>query len=80
MVAITAEMKIKLVGIIKAIEQAEAEKTELQTQIKEIYENAANNNLDVAAIKKLIALRKLPEEKRIKLNDTIESYMLAMGM
>jgi uncharacterized protein (UPF0335 family) len=67
-------------SIVARIEDANeeiAEKTEFRN---DIFKEAKGNGLDVKALRKIIALRKLSSEDRAAQDQILETYMNALGM
>jgi uncharacterized protein (UPF0335 family) len=77
---INAETKKQLEDIINSIEVAESEKEKAQEMVKEIYESAESKGFDTKALKKIVKMRKIPEDKRKYEEGIIDTYMAALGM
>lgn len=65
---------------IDKIERLEEEKTNIQTDIKEVYAEAGGNGFDVKTIRQLIKIRKLQPAEREEQETLLETYMAALGM
>lgn len=74
---ITAE---QLKSIIERVERLEAERKELQTDIKEIYAEAKGNGYQPKIIRAIVRLRKLSLADRAEQEELIDLYMSAIGM
>lgn len=65
---------------VDRIENLEDEKKALADDIKEVYAEAKGKDIDVKALKRVIALRKQDRNEREALQETVEQYMDALGM
>ena len=70
----------KLLSYVERIERLNEEVKALQTDIKEIYDEAKSNGYDVKALKAIIALRKLDEAEREEAETVLDVYKAALGM
>ena len=70
----------KLLSYVERVEHLNEEVKALQTDIKEIYEEAKSNGYDVKALKAIIALRKLEEAEREEAETVLDVYKAALGM
>ncbi len=70
----------QLRSIIERVERLEAEKSEVAEQIKEVYAEAKGNGFDTATLRKIVSLRKKPEDEREEENALLDLYMSALGM
>lgn len=70
----------KLLSYVERIERLNEEVKGLQTDIKEIYEEAKSNGYDVKALKAIIALRKLDDAEREEAETVLDVYKAALGM
>lgn len=70
----------KLLSYVERVERLNEEVKALQTDIKEIYEEAKSNGYDVKALKAIIALRKLDEAEREEAETVLDVYKAALGM
>lgn len=70
----------RLKSLIERVEKLEEEKTELSSDIKDIYGEAKATGFDVKIIRKIIRLRKLDIEKRQEEEMLLETYKAALGM
>jgi len=68
----------QLKSIVERIERLEEEKKQLVSDIKDILTEAKSNGYEPKVIKKVIALRRLPEAEREQLQIMIETYMAAL--
>ena len=71
---------LKLLSYVERVEHLNEEVKALQTDIKEIYEEAKSNGYDVKALKAIIALRKLDEAEREEAETVLDVYKAALGM
>lgn len=70
----------KLLSYVERVEHLNEEVKALQTDIKEIYDEAKSNGYDVKALKAIIALRKLDEAEREEAETVLDVYKAALGM
>jgi uncharacterized protein (UPF0335 family) len=63
---------------VSQIEHLEEQKAEITTQIKEVFDNAKSNGLDVAILKQLIKQRKKKKEDIAKKEELLELYKRAL--
>ena len=70
----------KLLGYIERVERLEEEKKALSNDIKEVFEEAKFNKIDVSALRKILKMRKMDEQERIELDFIVERYKTALGM
>lgn len=70
----------KLKTAIRAIEQLEQEKKEIAGAIKETFDEAKREGLDVKAIRRIVALRKIGRGEFEEQESTLQTYMSALGM
>ena len=70
----------KLLPYVERVEHLNEEVKALQTDIKEIYEEAKSNGYDVKALKAIIALRKLDDAEREEAETVLDVYKAALGM
>ena len=70
----------KLLSYVERVEHLNEEVKALQTDIKEIYDEAKSNGYDVKALKAIIALRKLDEAERDEAETVLDVYKAALGM
>lgn len=69
-------------GLIKQtvsqIEHLEEQKSDLMVQIKEVFDNARSQGLDVSVLKQLIKLRKKKQEDIAMEEELLEIYRRAL--
>jgi uncharacterized protein (UPF0335 family) len=65
----------KLTQFIARIERLEAEKTELSTDIREVYSEVKTFGFDTKVIRKVIALRKQDAAERAEQEALLDMYM-----
>jgi uncharacterized protein (UPF0335 family) len=70
----------KLKRFVENIEKLEEEKKEISGQISDVYKEAKTAGFDAGIIRKIVALRKLDEDKRIELEQMMATYKEALGM
>ena len=66
-------------SFIDRIEKMEAEKAVIAEDIKEIYAEAKGTGFDPKIIRKIIAMRKVDEDKRRNEAEMSELYLAALG-
>ena len=72
-----------LKSYIARIERLEEEKTNIQTDIKEIYSEAKSGGFDVKVLKKVVSILKRQREDREKMAEEeslLETYLEAIGV
>ena len=74
----TVDLKLK--RFVENIEKIEEEKKELSRQVSDIYKEAKAFGFDSKAIRRIISLRKMDSDKRIELENLVETYKDALGM
>ena len=70
----------KLLSYVERVEHLNEEVKALQTDIKEIYEEAKSNGYDVKALKAIISLRKLDDAEREEAETVLDVYKAALGI
>jgi len=70
----TGETKQNLKNRVESIESLLVEKDNLNIEIREAYENAANAGFDIKAMKEVIKLRKRDLQKVVNEEDMRELY------
>ena len=70
----------QLLSYVERVERLNEEVKALQTDVKEIYEEAKSNGYDVKALKAIVALRKLDEVEREEAETVLDVYKAALGM
>lgn len=70
----------KLRSYVERVERLMEEVKVLQTDIKEIYDEAKSNGYDVKALKAVISLRKLDDAEREEAETVLDVYKAALGM
>ena len=70
----------KLLSYVERVERLNEEVKALQTDIKEIYDEAKSNGYDVKALKAIISLRKLDDAEREEAETVLDVYKAALGM
>ena len=69
-----------MLSYVERIEHLNEEVKALQTDIKEIYDEAKSNGYDVKALKAIISLRKLDDAEREEAETVLDVYKAALGM
>ena len=69
-----------LLSYIERVERLEEEKKALSNDIKEVFEEAKYNKIDVSAMREILKMRKKDEQERIELDFIVERYKTALGM
>jgi uncharacterized protein (UPF0335 family) len=72
--------KEELKSLIERIENLEATKSGIASDIKDIYAEAKGKSWDVKALRTIVRMRAEDPAKREDRERTLESYMLALGM
>lgn len=70
----------QLQKVVNRIEALEQEKAEVASALKEAFQEARQEGLDVKALKELIKLRKAEQHEVQEQRTTVNQYLLAMGM
>ena len=70
----------RLRAFIDRIERLEEEKAAIAEDIKEIYAEAKGVGYDVKTIRKIVALRKVDDQKRRESDELLDLYKSAIGM
>ena len=70
----------KLLSYVERVEHLNEEVKALQTDIKEIYDEAKSNGYDVKALKAIISRRKLDGAEREEAETVLDVYKAALGM
>lgn len=70
--------KEQLKQYIDRIERLETEKTDLQDDIKQVFDEAKSNGFDVKAMRQVIRLKKLDKNKLAEQDAMIELYREAL--
>lgn len=69
-----------LLSYIERVERLEEEKKALANDIKEVFEEAKYNKIDVSAMRKILQMRKMDEQERVELDFIVDAYKNALGM
>lgn len=70
----------QLNDIIARVERLESEKESIADHIKEVMAEAKNRGFNGKHIRKIIALKKVPEDKRIAEEEELDLYKAAAGL
>lgn len=71
--------KAQLQSIIERIEALELGKKEISEDIKDVYAESKSNGYDTAALKEIIKLRKMDQNKREEREAIVGTYLKALG-
>lgn len=74
------EGKKRLRSFVERIEFLEEEKKKVQTDIKEVYDEAKGANFDVKALREIIKLRKQDENERREEDFVLSAYKAAFNL
>lgn len=66
--------------IVERIENLEGEKATISEDIKQVYSEAKGNGFDAKAIRKIVALRRMDEDKRKAAQAMLDMYAHALGL
>lgn len=70
----------QLASYVERIERLEEEKSNLMTDIKEVYGEAKALGYDVKILREIIRLRKMEDHERTDQEEILEVYKRALGM
>ncbi|HUF57592.1 MAG TPA: DUF2312 domain-containing protein [Thermohalobaculum sp.] len=70
----------QLRSIVERIERLEEEKKEIAEQIKEVYAEAKANGFDARTLRRIVSLRRKPNEEREEEEALLDLYLSALGM
>jgi uncharacterized protein (UPF0335 family) len=79
-VQLQTSAKDQLRAFVSRIERLEEEKAALSADLREVYAEAKGTGFDVKALRKVISLRKLDENKRREEDAVLTTYLHALGM
>lgn len=65
---------------IERIEKLEEEKSDLASDIKDVYAEAKGNGFDVKTMRQIVKLRKLDKNERDEQEALLDTYKAALGM
>lgn len=71
---------LKLKQFIARIEKLEEEKAEIAASIREIYATAKSEGFDPKTMRSVLKLKKLDPEKRVEIEELLETYKTALGI
>jgi uncharacterized protein (UPF0335 family) len=66
--------------IVERVENLEGEKATISEDIKQVYSEAKGNGFDAKAIRKIVALRRMDEDKRKEAQAMLDLYAHALGL
>jgi len=70
----------QLRSIVERIERLEAEKTNIASDIRDVYAEARANGFDIKALREIVKLRRLDTHERDEAEYTLDLYRRALGM
>lgn len=73
----TAQNQIR--SIVERVERLNAEKAEIQEQIKEVFAEAKGNGFDVVVLRKVVKIRGMDRHKRMEEEAILDLYLTATG-
>ena len=68
----------QLKALVERIEHLEEEKAAIGADIKEVYAEAKGSGFDAKILRRVVALRRLPEAEREEMQLMIQTYMQAL--
>jgi uncharacterized protein (UPF0335 family) len=77
---VTKNANAQLKSIIERIEAMDQERKVISDDIRDVYTEAKGNGYDIKALRKIVAMRKMDNAKRLEAETVLEIYMLALGM
>lgn len=72
--------KDQLKAFVNRIERLEEEKEAIASDIREVFAEAKANGFDTKAMRRVIKLRKMDENKRREEEMVVDTYLSALGM
>lgn len=70
----------QLRSIVERVEHLDGEIKGLQDDKRDIFKEASGQGFDVKALRTIVRMRSMDDEKRRNEEAVLESYMLALGM
>lgn len=70
----------ELLSFVERIENLEADKADIQTDIKDVIGEAKSRGYDTKALKTIVKLRKKDAAERIEEETILQTYMAALNM
>ena len=70
----------ELKAFCERIERLAEEKDDISGDIREVYAEAKGNGFDVKVLRKVIAIRKMDQNKRQEEQAVLETYLSALGL
>jgi uncharacterized protein (UPF0335 family) len=80
MTALQSSAQKELARLIDRIENIEAERKELASDVKDLFAEAKGKGFDAAIMRKVLALRKKSAADREEEQAILDTYMIALGM
>lgn len=72
--------KDHLKAFVERVERLTDEKKSIANDIKEVYAEAKGNGFDVAALRKVVQLRRMDADERKEAEAILETYLAALDM
>ena len=66
-------------SIVERIERLEADRNLIADEIKEVFAEAKGNGFDTAALRRVVALRRMDRAKRLEAEAILDLYLAAVG-
>jgi uncharacterized protein (UPF0335 family) len=66
--------------IVERVEQLEGEKAAISDDIKQVYGEAKGNGFDTKTLRKIVALRRMDDDKRKEAQAMLDLYADALGL
>lgn len=70
----------ELLSFVERIENLEADKADIQADIKDVIGEAKSRGYDTKALKTIVKLRKKDRDERIEEETILQTYMAALNM
>lgn len=70
----------ELKSYVERIERLEEEKATIAEDIKEVYGEVKARGFDTTALRRVIAIRKQDQDKRMEHEAVVDTYLAALGM
>ena len=70
----------RIKSFIERVERLSQEKDDIAEHIKDVYAEAKTSGFDPKIIRKIVALRKVTQEKRREDEELLDLYLCAIGM
>lgn len=70
----------QLRSIIDRVERLEEEKTNIASDIRDVFAEAKGNGYDVKALRQILKIRKMDAHERDEQEAVLDTYLRALGM